>query len=57
MKVIIEQDEWYPVYMYREPSPSEIRPKLVEVPSEVIEEYDRAAAAFDEAGTRLAAYF
>ena len=57
MKVIIEQDEWYPVHMYREPYPSEIRPKLVEVPSEVLEEYDGAAAAFGEAETRLAAYF
>ena len=57
MKVIVEPDEWYPVYVIRKEKYSwEDDSCFVEVPDDIIKDYEEALILFGNAEDRLAEY-
>ena len=56
MKVIVSVDEWYPVTVWEKPNEWHTETP-VEVPDEIIEAYEAAKRAFNEAEAALDKYY
>ena len=57
MRVFIDHDEWGPVTVYTDASDRTWQERgAVEVPDEIIAEYDAAKVAFDAAQAKLDGY-
>ena len=56
MKVYLGEDEWYPVPYYRKPTEFDGEDTLVEVPDELLQEFDRVDAEFWDVAQKLNEY-